>query len=223
MNWLAHFALSPVDDRVLMGNWLADLFRRSQLDSISDLRIRQGLSLHELIDTATDRHPRVMAARANMPEGLRRTGGIVLDVVWDHFLSVEFQKRTGRPLGPFVAEVLSGLERALPLAPEGTEAILIRMRDEDWLGSYSTIDGVELTLTRIGRRLSPKARARLSPQLAAAFLQAGQEELRDDFDAVWRDVSAKVARSGLGSIQAGRPNFADTRFVIQNTPNTGNT
>ena len=212
MNWLAHFALSPLDDRVLMGNWLADLFGRSRLEMIRDPKLKQGLSLHALIDAATDRHPRMLAVRADMPAELRRTGGIVLDVVWDHFLSIEFQERTGRPLAPFVAGVLSGLERALPVAPDRTEAILIRMRDENWLGSYSTIEGVELTLTRIGRRLSPQARAKLSPQLASAYLQAKSPRLREDFDAIWRDVSATVTRSGLGAVQAGQPRLCESSF-----------
>lgn len=203
MNWLAHFALSPMDDRVLMGNWLADLFPRNELENISDPAIRRGLALHQVIDLTTDQHPRMKAALAEMPPELRRAGGIVLDVIWDHCLSLEFPKRTGHPLDRFVPMVLDGLERALSFAPAGTEPVLAKMREENWLGSYATSEGVELALTRIARRLSPRARTLLAPPQARAFLETNSTRLREDFDVLWRDVSVEVSQSGLLIQSAG--------------------
>lgn len=197
MNWLAHFALSPMDDRVLMGNWLADLFPRNELETISDPAIRLGLALHQVIDLTTDQHPRMKAALVEMPADLRRAGGIILDVIWDHCLSLEFTHRTGHSLDRFVPRVLDALERALPFAPAETATVLAKMREENWLGSYSTSEGVELALTRISRRLSPRARNILSPPLAKAFLETHSARIKEHFDVLWRDVSAEVAKSGL--------------------------
>ncbi len=197
MNWLAHFALSPSHGGVLMGNWLADLVPRSELDGIVDPGIRQGLELHRLIDSVTDRHPAMRTALAGFPKALRRTGGIVLDVAWDHFLSLEFERRTGRDLHLHVDDVLTRLEATLPLAPIGTEQVLSRMREEDWLRSYGSLEGVELALTRISRRLGPRASTALSPRHAVEHLRASQDQFRKLFDLLWRDVSAEVARSGL--------------------------
>lgn len=192
MNWLAHFALSPPDERVRLGNWLPDLFPRAEVARIPDPAVQRGVALHYVIDAVTDQHPRVRAARARLPEGLRRGGGIVLDVYWDHFLAGEFRARTGTELAPFVREVLAGLERTVQLAPPETRAVLARMRAENWLGCYATPAGVELTLTRIARRLSPRAQAVLEPRRAREYLEAGREELRSDFNALWQGVTSAV-------------------------------
>jgi len=196
VNWLAHFALSPPDDRVRLGNWLPDLFPRAEVARVADPAVQHGIALHHVIDAATDQHPRVRAALARLPEGLRRGGGIVLDIYWDHFLAAEFRARTGMELAPFVHEVLAGLERTVHLAPPETRAVLARMRAENWLGCYGTPAGVQLTLTRIARRLSPRAQAVLEPRRAREFLEAGREELRSDFNVLWSDLT-NAAGAGL--------------------------
>lgn len=151
------------------------------------------MELHRVIDRTTDRHPRMRRALTSLPPGLRRGGGILLDVYWDHFLSREFPERVGCPLAPFVSEVLDSLEATVELAPAGTRMVLERMRAEDWLGSYGTRDGVELTLTRISRRLSPRVRSVLAPARSAEFLEAHHAELQEDFEELWRDVSRAVS------------------------------
>ncbi|HAB16331.1 MAG TPA: hypothetical protein DCE44_07760 [Verrucomicrobiales bacterium] len=193
MNWLAHFALSPDGDRIRLGNWLADLFSRSELEGVTDDALRFGLELHQRIDRETDRHPQVRAARARFPPELRRGGGIVLDVFWDHFLAREFEHRMGRALNSFVAEVLTGLERVIHLGPPGTRDVLAQMRVENWLGSYETPEGVELALSRISRRLSPRARGVLAPRAAREFLLEHYSVLHADFDEIWNSVSVSVS------------------------------
>lgn len=160
---------------------------------ITDPGVRRGMELHRVIDRTTDRHPRMRRALTSLPPELRRGGGILLDVYWDHFLSREFSERMGRPLAPFVADVLDSLEAAVDLAPAGTRTALARMRSENWLGSYGTRDGVELTLTRISRRLSPRVRGVLAPARSAEFLEAHRGVLREDFEELWRDVSRAVS------------------------------
>lgn len=189
MNWLAHFALSPPDASVRLGNWLPDLFAPSVLAGIPDPGIQQGSRLHGWIDQCTDRHPAVLGARERLPRELRRAAGIILDVYWDHFLSREFETRLGRPLTGFVEEVLGDLEHVIDLAPPETREVLIRMRDEAWLLSYQTPEGIELTLERITRRLSPAARRYLLPARAREHLLADQRRLQCDFDALWRDLN----------------------------------
>lgn len=96
-------------------------------------------------------------------------------------------------LRPFVDAALAGLARTVHLAPAGTDAVLERMRVENWLGSYETLEGVELTLHRISRRLSPRARGVIRPDRAREFLAANHAGLQVQFDVLWRDLSASVA------------------------------
>lgn len=192
MNWLAHFALSPPVATVRLGNWLPDLFAPSVVAGVADSGIQLGSRLHGVIDRVTDRHPAVLGARERLPRDLRRAAGIVLDVYWDHFLSREFESRIGRPLAGFVEEVLVDLEQVVDLAPPETREVLARMRDEAWLLSYQTPEGIELTLERITRRLSPAARRYLLPARAREHLVQDQRRLQGDFDALWRDLNESI-------------------------------
>lgn len=192
MNWLAHFVLSPDDDRVRLGNWLPDVLSRDELARFDDPGIRHGIELHRLIDRLTDSHPAVGQARVHLPTGLRRFAGIVLDVTWDHFLARDFAALTGRELDPFVTTVEAGLARQqMLLSPEVNE-VVARMAREGWLRCYGTTAGVELTLTRIARRLSSRARARFVPAAARRALEQGYPHLEAAFGILWRDLTEQV-------------------------------
>ncbi len=197
MNWLAHFVLSPDDDRVRLGNWLPDVLSRPELTAVTDPMVRVGIELHRRIDETTDRHPAVLAARAKLPAGLRRFAGLVLDVTWDHFLTRDFERLAGEPLDGFVDRVHAGLYAHSQHLPAEVQAVLARMEDERWLGCYGTPAGVELTLTRIARRLSPRARAAFHPAAARRVLERDHRLLADCFDQLWPDLVA-VTNSRTG-------------------------
>jgi acyl carrier protein phosphodiesterase len=188
MNWLAHFVLSPDDDRIRLGNWLPDVLSRPELTAMTDPMVRVGIELHRRIDETTDRHPAVLAARAKLPAGLRRFAGLVLDVTWDHFLARDFERLAGEPLLGFVDRVQAGLYAHSENLPGEVQDVLARMEDEGWLRAYATPAGVELTLTRIARRLSPQARAAFQPAAARAALERDYRFLEDCFGDLWPDL-----------------------------------
>jgi beta-hydroxyacyl-ACP dehydratase FabZ len=152
LNWLAHFVLSPSDDRARLGGWLADVLTPSEAASVSDPMIRAGIRLHREVDRLTDAHPAVLESRLCLPQGVRRYAGIVLDVAWDHFLSIRFRERVGRDLEGFVHEVHVGLLRQRPNLSTEVAAVVDRMVSESWLTCYRDTAGYELTLRRIPHR-----------------------------------------------------------------------
>lgn len=199
MNWLAHFVLSPADERVRLGNWLADIFSPAEQAAVTDPLVSEGFRIHRRIDSFTDSHPAVRQARERLPGGLRRYSAILLDVTWDHFLSRDFERITGRQLDDFVDEIHSGLIRQAELmSPEAAE-VANRMIAENWLRSYVTLEGYQLTLTRISNRLSPRARARFDPVAATQHLQADYVFLEGVFPELWRGLVACVPEAALGS------------------------
>ncbi len=199
MNWLAHFVLSPPDERVRLGNWLADLLSPQEQAAIEDPRIREGLALHRRIDLFTDSHPAVIKSRERLPEGSRRFSSILLDVAWDHFLSRDFQRRVGRPLDTFVDEIHSGLVACSPLMSPEAREVRDRMVAEEWLRSYMTLDGYQLTLSRISNRLSPRARSRFDPAAATRHISADYAFFDAAFPELWSGLVAHVPEAGLGS------------------------
>ncbi len=194
MNWLAHFVLSPDDDRVRLGNWLPDVLERDALGAIQDPRIREGIDLHRRIDEFTDRHPVVQSGRERLPAGVRRFAAIVLDVYWDHFLTVNFEALVNEDLEGFVWRVNAGLHaHSNGLAPE-IQDVLTRMDTEAWLKSYGTLDGVELTFERISKRLSPRARRLFQPAPSRRCLEAEYRWYQSGFDDLWRDLARETSR-----------------------------
>lgn len=196
MNWLAHFVLSPSDDRARLGGWLADVLTPSEAALVSDPRIRAGIRLHREIDRLTDAHPAVLGARSRLPQGVRRYAGIVLDVAWDHFLSLRFRERVGRDLEGFVGEVHAGLLRQRPILSAEVAAVVDRMVAESWLTCYGDADGYELTLRRIANRLSPRARVPFSPEAARRHLEVDHAWLGIAFESLWPDLAALAATEG---------------------------
>lgn len=197
MNWLAHFVLSPDGDGARLGAWLADVLTRDEAASVADPEVRAGMALHRRIDLLTDGHPSVLRARSRLPQGVRRYAGIVLDVAWDHFLSVDFRNLAGRDLEVFVHEVHDGLRRRRDGLRGEVAEVLDRMVRESWLTCYRDADGYELTLTRISNRLSPRARAGFSPSAARVHLGADRELLSRDFHGLWGDLRTLAAGEGI--------------------------
>jgi acyl carrier protein phosphodiesterase len=197
VNWLAHFVLSPSDDRVRLGNWLADILGPAELATITDARIRHGLELHRRIDRMTDRHPAVLEARSSLVAGVRRFSPIVLDVAWDHFLSRDFRRLTGRDLDVFVDEIHSGLVGLSDEMPPEARNVADRMIAENWLRSYATLDGYELTLRRISNRLTARARARFDPSAARRNVEAAYSELGTAFDLLWKSLKEDLELSAM--------------------------
>ncbi len=188
MNWLAHFVLSPDDDRVRLGNWLPDVLSRPQLAALTDPRIRERITLHRRIDETTDRHPAVLAARELLPTGVRRFSAIVLDVIWDHFLSADFSRLAGESLDRFVDRTESGLRARSVGLPDPVRDVIARMERERWLRCYGTTDGVELTFARIASRLSGRARDRFRPAEARWALERSHSAFHAHFQHLWPDL-----------------------------------
>ena len=51
-----------------------------------------GIRMHRRIDVLTDTHPLVKQARQLFPNEYRRVAPITLDIFWDHFLSLHWDK-----------------------------------------------------------------------------------------------------------------------------------
>ncbi len=194
MNWLAHLVLSSEDPEARLGNWLADILSYQEAETLSP-GIARGVQRHRLIDLFTDRHPVHLRSRQRFPNGLRRLSGVLVDVVYDHFLSVNFSSITGQLLGPFTRQIYREFQALSPLMPKLAQDALKQMIAEDWLSCYQTLDGYELTLRRISRRLSPRAASRLDPAAARRFVEQEYVPLAEDFAEFFPQLRAATERA----------------------------
>ncbi|MDG2125040.1 MAG: ACP phosphodiesterase, partial [Verrucomicrobiales bacterium] len=118
--------------------------------------VAEGIRLHRAVDRFTDDHPAFKVCKAMLLPERRRFAGITVDIYYDHFLTREwavFEKEV--EVGVFIERCYRVLEENVGILPPLLAGALPRMRGEDWLASYGTVEGVEETLARVARR-SPK-------------------------------------------------------------------
>lgn len=100
MNWLAHILLSKRDVEYQLGNLLADPFK-GKLWPRANQSLLDGVQMHKSIDIFTDSHEVVTECKARLgSKGYLK--GVVVDLLFDHFLSNNWYLYSGLPLETFV-------------------------------------------------------------------------------------------------------------------------
>lgn len=157
MNYLAHLHLAGPTEASRIGNLLGD-FVKGTPASLADrypADVLSGIVMHRKIDRFTDAHEQFRRARQLLAPERRRFAGIVVDIFFDHFLTRHWSLYSGEPLEQFIERAYTSIERHPEwLSPE-LAAVVPRMRGQDWLHSYKSLEGVGYTLYRVARR-SPR-------------------------------------------------------------------
>lgn len=189
VNYLAHLYLAGDDDAEISGALLGD-FVKGRLENLSlPPAIIDGIRLHRSIDSYTDAHPLVIQSRQRL-QNRRRVAGIIVDIIYDHFLARHWQAFAVEALDSFCQDRYERLLVHLPSYPPRLQAIVPHMAERDWLGSYAELDNVALALERIGRRLS-------QPDMLSGVhsdLQRHYSGLEQDFMDFFPELTEQFAR-----------------------------
>ncbi len=152
MNFLAHLHLAAHTRSSLTGNLLGD-FVKGPLPTGLAAHFDEGIWLHRKIDGFTDSHPEHKAAVACFEAPWRRFGGIVVDMIYDHWLSQHWEQFSAKPLPHFLQHSYDQLLADHPHLPDGLPLPLKRMAEQNWIASYRHRKGLGQALNGIGRRL----------------------------------------------------------------------
>lgn len=153
MNYLAHIYLARHSDAAMVGAMLGDFVKANDVDNYPP-EIAREITLHRLVDSYTDSHPTVVAARELFGPGRRRYAGIVLDVFYDHVLSRDWANYCALPREALIAQFYGALTSHEAMLPARLREMLPYLIEQDWLGGYASFDGVAQTVARVSRRLS---------------------------------------------------------------------
>jgi acyl carrier protein phosphodiesterase len=152
MNFLAHLLLADRAGLPLAGGILGDVLHGA-LPPAMPAQLARSVQLHRRLDAATDRHPRVRAAREAFAQGRRRYAGIVLDLLCDHVLSQDWAQYGTEPLEAFadragrdVAAAGAWFELAGQRAPQADAFAALLL-------SYGSAAGIEHAARRTAARL----------------------------------------------------------------------
>ena len=103
MNFLAHIYLSGDNDLIKIGNFMADGIRGKQYENYP-LEIQKGIILHRAIDTFTDAHPIFRQSTKRLHNNYHHYAGVIVDILYDHFLAKNWNKYSDEKLEDFVDE-----------------------------------------------------------------------------------------------------------------------
>ena len=152
MNYLAHLVLSQPHADSYFGNLLGDFRRGVKVTAFSE-SVQAGVTNHLLVDKFTDSHPAVIAAKQQVSTQRRRFAGILLDVCFDHFLLVHWQRFLVTPVSQFTEHAYSNLSANLPDMPATMQRMVSSMVTDRWLDSYDDMAQLNVVLERTASRI----------------------------------------------------------------------
>jgi len=151
MNFLAHAYLAGNSEPLLIGNFIADFVKGSQIDQF-DSDIIQGILMHRKIDDFTDNHPVFKRSRKRILLKYRHYSGVIIDLYYDHFLARNWEIYASQPLEQFVDRIYSTMQDHFQIMPQRVQYMLPYMIKYNWLVNYGTIDGIHRSLKGLSRR-----------------------------------------------------------------------
>jgi acyl carrier protein phosphodiesterase len=155
MNYLAHLLLAGENPEHRLGGLMAD-FVRGRIETLAQHYpegVVQGIIDHRGIDSFTDTHPLFLTSRARISLQRRRVSGIIVDVAYDHFLSIHWSDFSNQSRIDFIQSVYCMLDEYADILPERLRAMAPRMIAGDWLGSYRELNNLGLAFDRMSMRL----------------------------------------------------------------------
>ncbi len=162
MNFLAH-ALLAGDDGDLIAGQIAGDFVRGRLDRQDLGALHAGVRMHRALDVFTDAHPLVVRSRGRLLGPRRRYAGIIVDVLYDHFLARHWARFCDRPLADFSARVYGELQSRRDQLPERLQHFLPYMIERDLLGGIGAEAALAESFTRLDRRFTRQTPLREAP------------------------------------------------------------
>ncbi|WP_406683636.1 acyl carrier protein phosphodiesterase [Seonamhaeicola sp. MEBiC1930] len=151
MNYLAHIYLSGDNHLVTIGNFIADGIKGKNYQKYSR-EIQIGILLHRQIDTFTDAHKTVRISTKRLHEKYGHYSGIIVDILYDHFLAKNWEKYSSISLKNYVENFYDTLEENYEILPLRIQKMLPYMVTDNWLLSYASIEGISSVLNGMNRR-----------------------------------------------------------------------
>lgn len=189
MNFLAHLYLSGDDEKLMIGNFIGDFVKGSQLITY-DSEIQQGILLHRAIDTYTDAHPVVLESKKRLRLAFRHYAPVIVDIYYDHFLARKWDHYSSQPLLEFTRWFYKTIATYKNILPNAVFHMLTFMERDNWLYHYQTIEGIDRALTGLSRRTKFTS----NMEHAAAALEQDYAAFEDEFDRFFPDLQKFVSK-----------------------------
>jgi len=185
MNFLAHIYLSGNDEGVIIGNFIADGIKGKRYEKFPP-QIAKGILLHRAIDSFTDAHPTVHQSTARLHKNYSHYSGVIVDILYDHFLAKNWNRYSDVPLEDYVQNFYGLLRKNFTTLPPRIQKMMPYMIADNWLLSYATIEGIGKILAQMNVRTKGISKM----NLAVAELQKYYGEFEAEFTSFFEELIA---------------------------------
>jgi acyl carrier protein phosphodiesterase len=192
MNFLAHLYLSANDDDIKTGNFIGDSVKGRAFLKYK-LKVQQGILLHRKIDRFTDTHLVTKEISMLLKEKYGRYSGIVIDVFYDHFLSINWIKYSNVPLNIFVNSCYKALVKNFLILPAQVRNFLPILIAKNRLLSYLKLDGIENALITMSKYTSLPNESDFALEVIEANYQYINNQFLLFFDEVLEYTNTEIA------------------------------
>lgn len=157
------------------------------LDYSGDLQ--KGILLHRFIDTFTDAHPIYRQSRRRLYEKYGHYAGVIMDIVYDHFLAKNWNSYSEVDLVDYSAQFYQSLQDNFEFLTPKAQNLLPYMINQNWLVQYASLQGLETILFQMDHR----TKNRVHMHEAIAEVQLYYSELEQEFTQFMNELKAQCA------------------------------
>ncbi|MGZ3863415.1 MAG: acyl carrier protein phosphodiesterase [Bacteroidia bacterium] len=187
MNFLAHIFLSGQFDERMVGNFIADSVRGSEMSRFSP-GIQEGIRLHRFIDSFTDSHQVPLQTKERLRERYGKYAPVITDIFYDHFLAIHWNEFSDIDLRAYTDRSYRFLKEYYSVFPERSQQFYNYMVKYDILYNYHKIEGIDKVMQGMSRR----ARFDSGMETSAAELVRAYEDYRNEFLAFFPELQKEV-------------------------------
>jgi acyl carrier protein phosphodiesterase len=160
----------------MIGNYIGDYVKGRDYLNYPE-PVRKGIILHRHIDTFTDRHPVVHRSKIHFTRKYHRYAGVVVDILYDHFLTREWDFFSRRPLESVTYNFYRAMVNNFDILPDNVKASFPFFIINNWIETYQTKSGIRHVLRTMSKKTSLPSETRY----AMKMLKRNYYVLHDDF------------------------------------------
>lgn len=181
MNFLAHIYLSGDNELITIGNFMADGIKGKRYQNYpKDVKI--GILLHRAIDTFTDAHPTVRHSTKRLHEKYGHYSGVIVDILYDHFLAKNWDAYSATPLPIFVDHFYEVLKLHYNILTPRVQKMMPYLIADNWLVSYAKIEGIQQVLNGMNMRTHNRSGMHRATEELIEFYHEFEEDFTLFFD-----------------------------------------
>lgn len=178
MNFLAHSLLGFDDSALISGQFCGDFVRGRDLSHFPE-QVARGIRLHRHLDVYTDNFPELLSARQEMTGVPRRFVGIIVDVLFDHYLAAHWNNYSDVALSEHAVNTQRSLREYEHVFPQSLKKFMAALEEHAILENNLHLASIELTLKRLSRRSSKFAALAISQEQLIPWRDLLEDRFRE--------------------------------------------